>query len=266
MKSLDAWVPYLWGASFLAQAVVCSILLLRRHFRTLPFFTAYIVLNLCQATFLYPVYHRYGWASNIAYVSAWWSEAITLLARAFATVEVLRLVLIPYRGIWGLAWRLLSSTCLVVFICVVIASRGSAGWALMQADRGYHLIFAAALIACLVLIRYYGIRVEAVYRVLLVGFCSYSCIKILINTVLQGFLYQQYVSFEPIWQTFAVFSYLIVVAFWAAALARPLPEIAEQRAALPPSVYTRVSPEINYQLRTINKKLMNFWKIEEPRS
>ena len=49
-------------------------------------------------------------SSHAAYIAGWWSEAITLLARLFATVEILHLVLISYRGIWGLAWRLLAAT------------------------------------------------------------------------------------------------------------------------------------------------------------
>ena len=265
MKNFSTLVQYLWAVSFLVQVLVCGILIFRGHFRTLPFFTTYIVLNLCQVMFLYAVYNHYDIKSNAAYILAWWSEAITLLARACATVEVLRLVLISYRGVWGLAWRLLAASSFVVLICVVLASRGNTGWALMEADRGYHLIFATALIACLVLIRYYFIHVDPIYKTLLAGFCFYSGIKILINTVLQGFLYQQFVHFEPIWQTVAVFSYLILLVFWAPVLARPLPAITEQRAVLPPSVYTRISPEINYQMRAINKQLMNFWKIEEPR-
>jgi hypothetical protein len=32
---------------------------------------------------------------------------------------------------------------------------------------------------------------------------------------------------------------------------------------LPSSVYQRISPEINLQLLAINKRLMNFFKIEE---
>jgi hypothetical protein len=103
VKNLDAWILYLWGASFVVQAVICAILIFRGYFRTLPFFTAYITLNLVQAVFLRAIYGRYGSASNFAYACAWQSEAVTLIAKAFATVELLRLVLLSYRGIWGLA-------------------------------------------------------------------------------------------------------------------------------------------------------------------
>jgi hypothetical protein len=259
-------VNYAWTASVALQTLVCGILILRGHFRKLPVFTAYVALNLCQAVFLYLVYGHYGRMSHIAYESAWWSEAVTLLARLFATLELLHIALISYRGIWGLAWRVLAGTSLVTLFCVELASRGNANWALMEADRGYHLIFAVALTACLLLVRYYAIQVATVYKLLLAGFCFYSCIKILVNTVLQSWLYLRFAQFESIWQSITIFPYLVMMALWAAALARPLPVPAKQQAMLPGSVYQRLAPEINYQLQAINRQLMKFWKIQEPES
>ena len=252
-----------WVASFVLQLALCGILIILGHFRRLPFFTAYVCLNLCQALFLYLIYHHYGDHSHVAFVAGWWSEAITLLARLFATVEILHLVLISYRGIWGLSWRLLTATSVVVLICVSVASWGDARQALMRADRGYHLIFAAALISCLALIRYYFIRVDNAYKVLLVGFCFYSCVKILLDTILYNSLYQPHSPYASLWQILAVSPYLIVLLFWGSALLRPLPAIQKQQA-LPTSMYGRISPEINLQLQAINTQLMNFFKIKEP--
>jgi hypothetical protein len=244
---------------------LCGILIILGHFRRLPFFTAYVCLNIAQSLLLYQIFRYYGDHSHIAFLVGWWSEAITLLARLLATVEILHLVLISYRGIWGLAWRLLAATSVVVLVCVGVASRGRPVLALMRADRGYHLIFAVALISCLVLIRYYFIHVETVYKVLLVGFCFYSCVKILLNTILYDFLYQQQHSpYAFIWQIVVVSPYLIVVLFWSVALVHPLPETRKQQVVLPASVYRRISPEINLRLQAINQQLINFWKIEEP--
>jgi hypothetical protein len=254
-------VQIVWAASFVVQLALCTILIVNGHFRRLPFFTAYVCLNLCQALFLYPIYRYYGPFSHTAVLAAWWSEAITLLARLFATVEILHLVLIAYRGIWGLAWRLLAGTSVVLVVCVSVAYWGNPGPALMHADTGYHFIFAAALVLCLALIRYYFIRVENAYKVLLVGFCFYSCVMVLLNTVLYDF--QQHSSNAAVWQILALFPYLIVLLFWGAALVRPLPAIQNQQA-LPTSMYGRISPEINLQLQAINRQLMNFFKIEEP--
>ncbi|MDP9340437.1 MAG: hypothetical protein M3P45_16395 [Acidobacteriota bacterium] len=245
------------------QLWVCAILVIRKHFRRLPLLTAYIALNICQAVLLFFVYRYFGEPSEVGYVAGWWSEAVTVVARVFATAEVLRLALLSYRGIWGLAWRVLAGTSLAMSILAVVASRGDTDRALLNVDRGYHLIFATGIVACLLVIRYYQISVGRIYKTLLVTLCFYSCIKILINTVLQNFLSVHYMEFGVIWQVVSLFSYIAVLAIWAGALAHPLPAIEPQRAVLASSVYQRVSPEINSQLRAINGRLMSFFKIEE---
>lgn len=265
MESLNALVESLWAASFVLQVVILGLLIFRGHFRSLPFFTSYIALNLCQAVLLYAVYKRYGTQSDIVRAFAWQSEAITLIAKAFATVEVLRLALAAYRGIWGLAWRLVTFTCMVSLLGVLIAARGQGDWATMEADRGYHLIFATAVLACLVLIHYYRIQVASTYQILLAGFCFYSCMKILANTALQEFLYQRFPNSGQIWQSMSLTVYVLVLGVWTVALLRPLPARVQKGAALPRSAYTDAVPELHYQLQAINKQLMNFWKIEEPR-
>lgn len=262
--AFSSTVQYLWAASAALQLLVFTILVIRGLVRKLPLFTAYIVLNLCQAFLLYAVYKRFGNLSHAAYLFAWWAEATTLVARAFATVEILKLAMASYRGIWALVWRLLAACALFVLICIALASRGDASWALMEADRGYHLIFATALVACLVLIRHYFIAVEPTYKILLISFCFYSCIKVLLNTVFQGFLYPQYIHFGAAWQIVAMLSYLLVLIAWAAALARPIP-LQSAPQVLPAHLYTQISPEINFQLHAMNKQLMNFWNLGEPR-
>jgi hypothetical protein len=264
IKTLPTSVEVVWAASVVAQLALCGILFTLWHFRRLPFFTAYICLNVAQSLLLFSIYRHYGNGSHVAAVVGWWSEAVTLLARLFASVEILHLVLISYRGIWGLAWRLLVATSMGVLVFVGLPSRGRPDLVLMRADRGYHLMFAVALISCLVLIRYYSIHVESVYKIVLVGFCFYSCVMILLNTVLYDFLYQQHLLNEFIWQILVVTPYLIVVLVWGVALARPLPETRKQRVVLPAYVYQRISPEINRRLQIINRQLMDFWKIKEP--
>jgi hypothetical protein len=262
-STLQLAVQYAWAASVLAQLLVCGVLLFRGHYRRLPFFTTYIVLNLCQAAFLKVVYFRYGDGSWEAFEAAWWSEGVTLAARLCATAEVLHLVIQAYRGIWGLAWRLLAVTSTFVTIGVLAFSAGDRSWALLAADRGYHLVFATALVACFLMMQHYRIFVDSVYKSLLVGFCLYSCLKILINAA-TPVLYLHYADFRTIWQLLTLLPYPVLLVFFALVLARPLPAIREQQATLPADAYGRLAPGINSQLVAINKKLMNFWKIEEP--
>lgn len=261
---LSTIVEYLWAATFLLQLGLCALLFIRGYFRRLPFFSAYITLNLCQAIFLYLIYRYYGDKSMAGYVAGWLSEAITLAARLCATVELLHLVLMSYRGIWGMTWRLLAFVCPLILVLVGVFSPSAPPVFVMQVDSGYHIVFAVALVLCLGLLHYYPIRVEPVYKVLLSGFCWYSCAKILINTALQGYSYPQNLHYWPIWQTLALSSYLLVLILWGSVLLNPPPPIRQQPALLPDSVYTDISPEINDQLQAINKRLSDFWKIKGP--
>lgn len=264
-SNLPPVVRYIWLASVLAQIFVGATLIFGQHYRRLPFFTSYIILDLCQAAFLYEIYKYYGQQSPVSFAAAWWSEGITLTARLCATAEVLRLVIIPYRGIWGLAWRLLASVSLLVAIGVALFSTNNPLWKVLQADRDYHLIFAVSMVACLLMIHHYRISVDGVYKTLLIGFCFYSCVKILLNAAAEGYLYFKFAQFGTIWQTATLLPFCIVLVIWAVALARPLPALKPQQATLPASVYERMSPELNVQLQQINNKLMDFWKIEAPR-
>ena len=264
-SNLPPIVKDLWAGTFLLQLVVGALIVIRGYFRRLPLFGAYTALNLCQSVSLYAIYHYYGEASNVSYIAGWVSEAITLAARLCATVELLRLVLRSYLGIWGMTWRLLAFTCPMVLALDAIFSRSDAPVFVMQLDSGYHIVFAVALILCLGLLHYYPILVEPVYKVLLSGFCWYSCAKILINTVLHGYSYAQYIHYWSVWQTLSISSYLLVLILWVSALSQPVPATQQQPTLLTDAEYRDISPEINAQLQAINRRLMNFWKIQGPK-
>jgi len=263
MGGFSLYVQWLWAGSILTQLIVLVLLLSKGNFRKLPFFSAYVALNLCQAGFLLAVYSVWGSNSPTSNSLAWISECVTLLAQALATSEILAITLRPYQGIWGLGWRALTAVSSLVVILVVMAARGhwaSARW--FELNRGYHLTFACAVIACLLLVRYYSIPVPAAYKMILGGFCFYSCTEILINTVLQALLKQNFSVYQPIWQFSILFSFVVVQFVWAGALRKALPVEARQGPTSSDSTYQRLSPEINEQLRQLNEKLLQLWKLE----
>jgi hypothetical protein len=264
-SDLQLSVRCIWAASAIAQLAVLSVLLLRGHARRLPFFTSYIVANLIQDALLLYVYDHYGLFSQQAFTVGWWSEAVTLTLRLCATAEVIHIAIQAYRGIWGLTWRLLAVTIFFVTIGVVAFSAGDSRWAIITADRGYHLIFATALLACLLMIQHYRVEVPSIFKSLLIGFCAYSCVKILINAASPSVLYH-FKNFVTIWQTLTLFPFVILLSFFAWVLANPLPAIQRQQANLPSDVYDRLVPDLQAQLALINLKLMRFFKIEEPHS
>jgi hypothetical protein len=265
MASLVRSVQWLWVIGLVAQLMVCGFLIFHRHYRKLPVFTAYIVLNLCQAGFLYLVYSRFGFSSHTGEVLAWLSEASTLILRSLATIEVLRLVLNPYRGIWGLGWRVLVVVFGVVLFYAAIQAGSNMSWVIALAVRGVHLAFAVALVACLLLIRHYCIPIRSPYKALLGGFCFYSCTVVLANLAWQALFLRGFAHYQPVWQAATTVSYAVVQVVWAVALRKPLPAEEKQQALLPASLYQQISPEINQRLRALNEQLIQFWKPEATR-
>jgi len=243
------------------QTLVCGIILAREHFRRLPWLTAYIILNILQAVQLFATYRIYGDTSTTAASVAWWSEAATLAARICATVEIIWLVIQNYRGIWGLLWRLLAACCSAALLVGVFASGGDRYWALVEVDRGFHLVFAVGLISVLFLLHHYSVPVHPVYKTLLAGLCFYSCLKVLMNTV--RLLYGPFEQYEHVWQTGVLLAFSVMMIWWAAALRHVLPARIAERVA-PDADYGGLRPHIQWQLEAVNRQLMNFWKIEEP--
>lgn len=263
MSSLPLYVKCLWACSFLAQVFLLYFLFAKGNLRKIPYFTAYVALNICQAGFVLFLYSPLGPESRTTLGLAWASESLTLLAQALATFEILGITLRPYKGIWGLGWRALTLVSCIVVILVTLATYSH--WAYAQwfeLNRGYHLTFASAVIACLLLVRYYSIPVPAAYKMILGGFCFYSCTEILINTILQAFLSQSFYIYQPIWQSARMISFIIVQIVWTAALRKPLPVETRQTASASDSHYRQMSPEINEQLGQLNEKLLQLWKLE----
>ena len=234
---------------------------LKGHFRRLPLFTAYITLNLCQAGFLFVIYLRSGFCSHRTFLLAWTSEAITLLARVLATTELIGLVLRPYRGIWALGWRVLAVASIVVLIIAGVETGGDMKWAIMLADRGFHLALAVALVSVLLLARYYSVPVHRVYKTILGGFCFYSCTVILTNTFSRAFFLHKFAHYEAVWNAATLLPYIAVQVIWALALRSSLPVVEERPALLPTSVYNEVTPLVHARLRLLNDRLVEMFHI-----
>jgi hypothetical protein len=262
MNSLSEAVRWLWALSIGCQIAVPTVLFLTKDFRKLPLFTACAVLNVLQAALLLALHAMPQSQSPIFREVAWDSEGVILLSQALAATEVLGVALKPYPAIWGLGWRVLALSSCIVLIVVAAASRS--GWTYARwfdLNRGYHVIFSTAMVACLLVIRYYAIPVPRVYKLLLGGFCFYSCTEILINTILQALFYRHFAYYEPVWQFATMSSFIVAEGMWLRALRHPLPEVAAPDRKAAASAPARLL-EIHAKLRELNDKLARLWKLE----
>jgi hypothetical protein len=259
----------LWVVSILLQILVTVLLIRNRYYWQLPRLTAYVALNVCQAIWLLGVYARYGFGSHESQVLFWISDSLTVLARVLAGFELIQRLLQGYRGIWGLAWRLLAVSFLGVLFYAT-AERWS-GWtaAAVSANRGFHLAFAVALVSCLVLIRYYCVPVPPVYKSLIGGFCFYSCMEVLRNTILRALFakYQfHFKYYQPFWDAATLLPFITMQVWWAVALRKPAEAVGPRALRKPDTDYGSLSPEINERLRRLNDVLGKFWNLRVARS
>jgi hypothetical protein len=254
-------VLWLWACSVLAQLFVLALLFLKRNSRKLPFFTAYLILNVFQAAFLLFVYsHPWGEPSTPATL-AWMSECLTLLAQALATTEILEITLRQYQGIWGLGWRALTVASGLAVLIVTLAARSH--WAVarwFEIDRGYHVTFALALVIYFLLVRYYSIPILHEYRMILGAFCFYSCSEIVFNTLLQLFFHTDLFVHQKGWQLLSLASFLAVQIVWLAALRKPLLVEDRQAGLLSDCESKRLSSQTDEGLRVLNEGLLRLLK------
>jgi hypothetical protein len=94
---LSVLARVLWAAGFCELLALTLVLLLRRRWRTFPFFTAYIAFQTIEIVALYGI-HR--WGSNHDYFWAYWAGALLdLLLQLSVLFELAQAVLRP-TGTW----------------------------------------------------------------------------------------------------------------------------------------------------------------------
>jgi len=261
MGTLPPLILLLWAIGIIVQLIVLFLIVAKRRVHTLPLFFLYIALNLCQAAFLFFVYSHYGFDSPAALQLAWPSEQIVLTAQALAAAEVLYRVLRHYAGIWALSWRLIA-TAVSIVICYVLASaKLTPSWKLMIANRGFHLTFVVALISCLLLVRFYAIPIDPLYKALMGGFCVLSCTIVVDNTLFQALFLRHFPNSGLIWNSLVMVVFVGVQIVWALALRHPV-RVDDKPALLPPATYDRLSPDVNSRLRDLNDILSRFLRLQ----
>jgi hypothetical protein len=261
MGTLPPLILLLWAIGIIVQLIVLFLIVAKRRVHTLPLFFLYIALNLCQAAFLFFVYSHYGFDSPAALQLAWPSEQIVLTAQALAAAEVLYRVLRHYAGIWALSWRLIA-TAVSIVICYVLASaKLTPSWKLMIANRGFHLTFVVALISCLLLVRFYAIPIDPLYKALMGGFCVLSCTIVVDNTLFQALFLRHFPNSGLIWNSLVMVVFIGVQIVWALALRHPV-RVDDKPALLPPATYDRLSPDVNSRLRDLNDILSRFLRLQ----
>jgi hypothetical protein len=262
MTGLSMFLRSTWLASGVLQVAILALILFRRHYRTLPLFACYVGLNLAQAIVLVAVYSHAGFSSGFAFSAFWTTQVITMIAQTLASTELLHRALQDYPGIWELAWRLILFAVSIVIVYSWATANRNDQWGLLSADRGYNLTFAVAMVSCLLLVRYYSISIDPVYKALLGGFCFYSCGIILADTVLKSQFLHHFPAYSDVWNDSEMLVFFVVLVVWAVALRNPVRVLTQAPAGNDrgSAYYEQFAPQVNAQLRQLNDTLRKFFR------
>jgi hypothetical protein len=250
----------LWAADVAGKVLLLIVLVVRKHYASYPAFFFYLLTSLAHDAVVFVTYQYWGFSSSPAWPIAWTGAAIVICARALAVSEVCRHLLSRYSGVWALAWRLLLTSGVLVFLFSLLAMKK--GWfsVLTIAQLGLELAIAVAIVGLLVFAKFYDVIPKQPLRSLAIGLCLYSCFSVLNNTVWERFLDQ----YDALWNLLGMLAFLASLLLWIMALRVPSPEPTREELLLPGSVYPSLSPQINLRLHLLNKQLSQFWNVGEP--
>jgi len=248
----------LWYLSLVLQMTVVFYLLARRLLSLYPGLSAYLLVNILQSCLLIVTYRLWGIDDSRAEQLAWISQIPVLVMRAWAIADICRLLLARYRGIWGLAWRVLLTLAAGLIVFSIFSAGRQWDHAVLKASASLELTTVVFLITLFLFARHYGITASPAIRALALGFLTYSSFTVLNHKILEH-LSDRYVAE---WQLFGTLPFLASVGMWLWAVRQPVAQTAAGVTLLPRDVYYALTPEFNLRLRLLNERLNRLWNPE----
>lgn len=261
MQQMAHLQQILWPVNIAVGIVLLTLLIARENYRAYPAFTGYLLVNLAQAWVFYIAIHRWGFSPRAMWALGSSSQAVVRLARALAVAEVCRHTLARYRGVWGLAWRVLCASAVIVLLYSGLAARHGWKYAVPALDRSLELSIATVVVILLLFVRYYGVLAAPADRSLAVGFCLYSCVSAVNHTLLIQYLY----DYADLWNSLGMLAFLASLLLWTWALRHRQSVTRRKESLLGAGIYESLAPQINLRLRSLNEQLRQIWKAEATR-
>jgi hypothetical protein len=272
----------LYCLMFAFEIALCAFVCARRVERSLPYFATYAsVLLLCTAgTWL--VNAQFGFRSVVSYYAYWTEALLNMIARSLALAELCRYGLRAYRGIWALAWRILSVLALLFLAHAALDAWGQPDRLAIYGltlDRDLEIASITILAALLLIRNYYGLTLESLQRAIAFGICFFCAVDVINSTILRN-LYTGDLSswfstshmsvwpaLEPqvrqvtdLYGTVRLTCFMISLTIWCFALRKALPVPAQAPELLPEEAYREFSPAVNLRLRAFNDRLLEMLK------
>jgi hypothetical protein len=236
------------------EIVLAVLVVRRRGFHNLPFFTFYVLLNTLQAFLLWAVYRWIGFNSLPAFYVAWSTQLLLLIARGAMCAELSWQVL---RKRPKLFWNLSRDVLAVVGACVVLYGAFDSVRKIFHVpsfvfaiERGLELAIAVVLISLLLIALRYSIRIQRGPLLIAAGLCFYS----LVQTVNNTFLDWLRGNFSW-WNDFHIVAFQVALLLWIWAFATGDFDSDDKPVPVVPTFYAKHAEEVSQKLRSLDKDL-----------
>lgn len=240
-----------------AELALCVFAVVRRLWRYLPYFMAYLIVLVLIDGARWGVLLTAGSGSRTYSWIYWMTQPVLILARGAALADVCRATLGPYSGVWRFARPLLMFAATVMLAFAAVHSRGT-HWIfsyLIFLERELEFAVVISLLLLLVMSRYYEMALERPLDGIALGLGFYSSFVIIKDTIIL-------MQLNLPWWWFSLansVAFSMALGAWFYALWAPLPERARPELSSVES-YEQNTQAVTTRMRELNKRLSNLMK------
>jgi hypothetical protein len=251
-----------WALTTLLEVYLFVCLIRQKRYLSHPAFARYVLVAILQSAVLGIAYYHFGENSEPSYAIGWCSQAIVACVRWLAVIEIARRTLAKYAGIWALVTRIFLVTSVCVLAYAILSSGSAWKLAILNADRALELCVAAFIVCMFLFIRYYSVDMDRFERMLAVGFCLYSCFKVINDSVLESWIH----TGGTLWMYLDTMAFLATVVLWIGA-ARTSPAVSRvvRQPVVKPESYEELAQQLNSRLHLLNNRLNRLFRSEDSR-
>ncbi|MFY9646225.1 MAG: hypothetical protein WAK29_13665 [Terriglobales bacterium] len=250
----------MWALATVLELVLLIQLIRKRLLKVYPIFSSYLFSAILQSAALALIHRMTAFTPETVWNLAWGTQAVVVLLRAQAIVELIRKILSMYSGIWALARRLLLTGCVIVIAYSLLFSKGQWQWVIMNGVRGLELAMAAVIVTVLLFARYYRLPIDPLPRGMAVGFCLYSAFYVIDYSLLEKSI-QQYSDF---WNFLGMLTFLASLILWINTVSRYSQAVTSViPTAIRGELYGKLSSEVNLRLHLLNQELSQLLRSQD---
>ena len=251
---LGAAESLLWYFTIGLEIILAVLVLRRRGFRNLPFFTSYVLLATFRDFLVWVVYHWIGFNSRPAVYVAWSSQAILLLTRGAVCAELCWKILGKHSKEF---WTMVRDLLLVVGAGVVLYTAFDSlrklfhvASSVIAIERGLELTIALVLLVLLRVAFRYDVRIKQALFLIAIGLCFHSLVQIINDTFLD-WLNGKF----PGWNAFHIVAFHVALALWIWAFAKRDSDSDDKPVPPVSTLYAEYAEEVSRKLRSLEKDL-----------